>query len=41
MKGCHRRMGDIWMPDRPVMIHELKVSLLLLEEDWEAFAKDE
>jgi hypothetical protein len=41
MKGCHRRMGDIWMPDRPVTIHELKASLQLSEEDWEAFAKDE
>ena len=22
MAGCHRRMGDIWIPDRPLTIHE-------------------
>jgi hypothetical protein len=40
MRGCHRRMGDVWMPDRPVTIHEIKAALKLLEEDWEVFAKD-
>jgi hypothetical protein len=40
MKGCHRRMGDVWMPDRPVTIQELLKCLMLLEEDWEVFEKD-
>jgi hypothetical protein len=33
MKGCHRRMGDVWMPDRPLTIQELLKALELLEED--------
>jgi hypothetical protein len=40
MKGCHRRMGDVWMPDRPVTMQELWKCLMLLEEDWEVFEKD-
>jgi hypothetical protein len=34
MRGCHRRMGDVWLPDRPVMLGELKACLELLEQDW-------
>jgi hypothetical protein len=40
MKGCHRGMGDIWMPDRPVTIQELLKCLDLLEDDWATFEKD-
>jgi hypothetical protein len=31
MKGCHRRMGDVWMPDKPVTIQELLKCLALLK----------
>jgi hypothetical protein len=40
MKGCHRRMGDVWMPDRPVTIQEIHACLKLLEGDWSMFDKD-
>jgi hypothetical protein len=33
-------MGDIWIPDRPLTIRELKCMMELLEEDWELFADD-
>jgi hypothetical protein len=32
--GCHKRMGDVWIPDRALTIDELLASLKLLEEDW-------
>jgi hypothetical protein len=41
MKGCHRRMGDVWIPDRPVTIQELSRCLELLEDDWATFKKDD
>ena len=34
MRGCHKRMGDVWLPDRPVTIQELLACLALLESDW-------
>jgi hypothetical protein len=40
MKGCHRRMGDVWMPDRPITIHELKAVVEFMEADWVTFAGD-
>jgi hypothetical protein len=40
MKGYHRRMGDVWMPDRPVTIQELTRCLELLDEEWQLFSKD-
>ena len=40
IRGCHRRMGDVWLPDRPVMLAELKASLELLEGDWTSMALD-
>jgi hypothetical protein len=40
MKGCHRRMGDVWMPDRPVTIQEIHACLKILEDDWDTFEKD-
>lgn len=39
-QGCHRRMGDVWLPDRPVTIDVLKGALNLLEGDWLAYAND-
>mmetsp|Transcript_9223 Transcript_9223/g.14188 ORF Transcript_9223/g.14188 Transcript_9223/m.14188 type:complete len:142 (+) Transcript_9223:4966-5391(+) len=36
-RGCHHRMGDIWIPDQPVTIVELRAALKLLEEDWVAW----
>jgi hypothetical protein len=38
MKGMHKRMGDAWIPDRPLTVRELKTSLEILEEDWGVFA---
>jgi hypothetical protein len=35
------RMGDVWMPDRPVTIQELSRCLELLEDDWDMFEKDD
>ena len=40
VKGCHRRMGDVWMPDRPITIHELKTALEFMESDWAVFSSD-
>lgn len=40
MQGCHRRMGDVWIPDRPLTINELKCCMELLEEDWKLFSRD-
>jgi hypothetical protein len=41
MKGCHQRMGDVWMPDWPETIQELHACLKLLEDDWVTFEKDD
>jgi hypothetical protein len=40
MRGCHRRMGDIWIPDRALTIQELLCAQTLLENDWELFEGD-
>jgi len=40
MKGSHKRMGDVWIPDRPVTIHELKAAFELLEADWDELQAD-
>jgi hypothetical protein len=40
MQGCHRRMGDVWMPDRSLTIDELPNCLVLLEEDSLMFEND-
>mmetsp|Transcript_25276 Transcript_25276/g.62236 ORF Transcript_25276/g.62236 Transcript_25276/m.62236 type:complete len:350 (-) Transcript_25276:812-1861(-) len=34
MKGMHKRMGDVWIPDRAITIDELKAAFAILEEDW-------
>ena len=40
IRGCHRRMGDVWLPDRPVLIPEIRGALEILEEDWATCAND-
>lgn len=35
MTGAHKRMGDVWRPDRPLTIHEALAAQSLLESDWE------
>ena len=40
IRGCHRRMGDVWLPDRPVLIPEIKGALEILEDDWAVCASD-
>ena len=39
IRGCHRRMGDIWKPNRPLLISELIACLAILEEDWRIYSK--
>ena len=34
MRGLHKRMGDVWIPDRALLKRELMDCLTLLEEDW-------
>jgi hypothetical protein len=40
MQDCHRRMGDVWIPDRSPTIDELLHCLAILEEDWASYAND-
>jgi hypothetical protein len=40
MQGCHRRMGDVWCPDRPLTMREALTIQEDLEKDWEDFARD-
>ena len=37
MAGCHRRMGDVWIPDRAVTLDEVHCGLRILEKEWESF----
>jgi hypothetical protein len=37
MRGCHKRMGDVWIPDRALTMRELLCSQTLLENDWTVF----
>ena len=39
--GCHKRMGDVWIPDRAITIDELHASLRILEESWSGSALTE
>ena len=34
LSGCHRRMGDVWIPDRAVTLEEIHVGLDILEKEW-------
>lgn len=40
MLGCHRRMGDVWCPDRPLTMREALAIQENLEKDWTTFEKD-
>jgi hypothetical protein len=33
--GCHKRMGDVWIPDRAITIDELQAALGILDKDWD------
>jgi hypothetical protein len=39
-QGCHRRMGDLWLPNRAVSRHELVACFEILEERWKIFEAD-
>ena len=41
MRGVHKRMGDVWIPDRALMKRELMLCLTLLEEDWMCYSEAE
>ena len=41
MNGCHKRMGDVWIPDRAITMREFKAGFQLLERDWEVETKDD
>ena len=40
MTGCHRRMGDTWIPDRAMTMEEVLHCYMVLEEDWTRYAHD-
>ena len=40
MQGCHRRMGDVWLPDKAVSRYVMRASFELLEEAWAEFGHD-
>ena len=40
MQGCHRRMGDVWCPDRPLTMKEALAIQEDLERDWDELEKD-
>ena len=40
MLGCHRRMGDVWLPDQPITMKIMEVCLSELEENWTLFEGD-
>ena len=39
MRDVHKRMGDVWIPDRALMKRELMVCLMLLDEDWICYSE--
>lgn len=41
MQGCHRRMGDVWLPDKAVSRYVMRASFELLEEAWAELGHDE
>lgn len=40
MQGCHRRMGNVWCPYRPVTMQEALAIQKELKKDWRLFEKD-
>ena len=37
MEGCHRRMGDVWLPNQVVSCHIMRQCFVVLEENWSSF----
>ena len=35
MRGMHRRMGDMWLPNRAISQYELSACMDVLESKWE------
>jgi hypothetical protein len=40
MQGCHRQMGDVWCPDRPLTMREALTIQENLKKDWATFDRD-
>jgi hypothetical protein len=40
MIGCHRRMGDVWLPDRPLTAPILSQAIRLLSVRWAVYGND-
>lgn len=40
MTGCHRRMGDTWMPDKVVTLEEVLHCFIVLAEEWDRYDGD-
>ena len=40
MLGCHRRMGDVWLPDKPITMSIIEVCLSELENKWDSLKGD-
>jgi hypothetical protein len=40
MTGCHRRMGDTWIPDQVMTMEEVLHYYMILEEDWVCYVDD-
>ena len=40
MLGCHRRMGDVWLPDQPITMNIMEICLAELETKWDVFKDD-
>jgi hypothetical protein len=38
MRGRHKRMGDVWIPDRALLKQEFMYCVMLLEEDWACYS---
>ena len=40
MQGVHRRMGDVWKPDKAVSRHVIRACFTVLEYHWETIGID-
>ena len=38
--GCHRRMGDNWLPDKPLTAPIIRACFSILEGHWEGYCSD-
>ena len=39
LTGCHRRMGDVWIPDKALTLDVLKACLNMLDKEYEDLTK--